>query len=68
MKLKDWLFSARCKNCNTPLIEQKVYTARDRIPTGLCNALSSEEPQLFDAVDCPRCGMQRILGRRYMEV
>lgn len=64
MKLRDWLYSTRCKNCNTPLINQKVYTVRAEVPTGL-GAIASNEPQLYDAVDCPRCGKQEILGKRY---
>ena len=65
MKLLDKLFSARCENCGTPLINQKVYTVREETRTGLCGAFSSDEPKLFDAIDCPKCGMQKILGRRY---
>ena len=68
MTLLDKLFSARCENCGTPLINQKVYTVREKTSTGLCGAFSSDEPQLFDAVDCPRCGKQKILGRRYRKV
>ena len=65
MRLSDWLFSTRCDNCNHMLINQKVYTVREETPTGICNALSSDEPKLYDAVDCPRCGRQKVLGRRY---
>ena len=65
MKLLDKLFSTRCENCGTPLIDQKVYIAREETTTGICDAFSSEEPKLFDAIDCPKCGRQKILGRRY---
>ena len=68
MKLLDKLFSARCENCGTPLINQKVYTTREETPTGIYGAFSSEEPKLFDAIDYPKCGMQKILGRRYRAV
>ncbi len=68
MKLRDFIFSARCDNCHEPLINQKVYTARGNITSGLCSAFSSDEPVLYDAVDCPRCGRQRILGKQYYKV
>lgn len=64
MKLTKWLFSKRCANCNSALIDQKVYIARDAVPTGL-GALASNEPILYDAVDCPKCGKQTIVGKRY---
>ncbi len=64
-KLYDWLNTDRCSFCRTALISQKVYVARDRIGTGLVNAFSSNEPMLYNAVDCPRCGKQTILGRYY---
>lgn len=68
MKLFDKLFSARCENCGTPLIDQKVYIAREETATGICGAFQLNEPKLFDAIDCPKCGMQKILGRRYREL
>ena len=68
MKVLDKLFSARCENCGTPLIDQKVYIAREDTATGICGAFASTEPKLFDAIDCPKCGMQKILGRRYREL
>lgn len=68
MKLLDKLFSARCENCGTPLIDQKVYIAREEVATGICGAFQLEEPKLFDAIDCPKCGRQKLLGRRYRAV
>ena len=68
MKLLDKLFSARCENCGTPLIDQKAYIAREEVATGICGAFQSDEPKLFDEIDCPKCGMQKILGRRYREL
>lgn len=64
MNLLDKLKSDRCKFCDTPLIDQRVYVARNEIPTGLVSAFNSTECELYDAVDCPRCGKQHIVGRR----
>lgn len=65
MKLYDRIISPRCEHCNTALINEKVYTVREPIPTGLASALGSNEPMLYDAVDCPKCGKQAIVGKRY---
>lgn len=65
MKLYDRIISSRCEFCNTALINEKVYTAREPIPTGLSSAFGSNEPMLYDAVDCPKCGKQAIVGKRY---
>lgn len=64
MKLLDWLRSERCKFCGTPLIYQKVHTVRGEMAGGLASAFSSNECILYDAVDCPRCGKQHIVGKR----
>ena len=68
MKLLDRLRSQRCKFCKTPLIDQKVYIARGEQAGGLANAFSSTECILYDAVDCPRCGRQYVIGKRLREV
>lgn len=64
-KLYDWLFSTRCSHCNTMLIHQKVYVAREPSTSGVGNVISYTEPKLYNAVDCPLCGKQTILGRYY---
>ena len=64
MKVLDRLKSDRCTFCDTPLIDQKVYTVRNEMSAGIASAFNSTECELYDAVDCPRCGKQHILGRR----
>lgn len=60
----------KCEFCGTDLIKPgcyvpKCYIARGKSVRGLTVALSSsEEPTLYDAIDCPRCGKQKILGVR----
>ncbi len=60
-----WLFSPRCEFCGAPLLEQKVYTARAEITSGLASAVSYTEGELYDCVDCPKCGRQHLIGKRY---
>lgn len=67
-KLHDWIFSERCKFCNEKLINQKVYVVRETTSIGLGNLITCPEPILYDAVDCPRCGKQMILGRYYRSI
>ncbi len=40
------------------------YIARDDTSTGLTMLAGGQEPQIWDAVDCPECGCQVILGKR----
>lgn len=55
----------RCEFCGTELTNEKCYTARGKKVEGLVAASSSsEEPTLYDAVDCPKCGKQKIVGIR----
>ena len=58
----------RCRFCGTVLTNEKCYIARGKKLEGLTAAFSSsEEPTLYDAVDCPRCGKQEIVGIRERE-
>ena len=57
------------KTC--PVCEAKIkldtdshYIARDDTGTGFAMLAGGQEPQLWDAVDCPECGCQVILGKR----
>lgn len=55
----------RCEFCGTELTNEKCYIARGKKLEGLVAAVSSsEEPTLYDAVDCPKCGKQEIVGVR----
>lgn len=55
----------RCEFCGTELTNEKCYIARGKKFEGLVAAVSSsEEPTLYDAVDCPKCGKQKIVGIR----
>jgi uncharacterized protein with PIN domain len=56
-------YKQRCEFCGESLMNEKCYTVREKVPTGFA-ALSSEEPTLLDAVDCPKCGRQRLIGVR----
>ena len=56
-------YKQRCEFCGESLTNEKCYTVREKVPTGFA-ALSSEEPTLLDAVDCPKCGRQRLIGIR----
>lgn len=68
MKLLDRLRSKSCEFCETPLIDQKVYIARGEQACGLVNEFNGTECILYDAVDCPRCGRQYVIGKRLREV
>lgn len=58
----------RCDFCGTVLTNEKCHTVRGKMMEGLAAALSSsEEPTLYDAVDCPKCGKQKIVGVRERE-
>ena len=61
----SWLFGSRCELCGTVISEQKVYTARTEIVTGMVSSVT--EPILYDCVDCPKCGRQRVIGRRFRD-
>lgn len=64
----DWARSNRCSFCRAALINQRVYIARDKETQGLTAALGSEEPTLYSAVNCPRCGKQHIIGEYYRPI
>lgn len=40
------------------------YVARDNTKTGISTIASHEEPTLYDAIDCPHCGRQKLVGIR----
>lgn len=52
-----------CKYCHTTLPKNQIYLVRQ--DTGL---LTMQEAELYDAIDCERCGCQNIIGRRYRGV
>lgn len=56
-------YKQKCEFCGESLMNEKCYTIREKVPMGFA-ALSSEEPTLLDAVDCPKCGRQRLIGIR----
>ncbi len=62
----SWFFGDRCEFCGTIISEQKVYTARSEViaATGP-NVSAVTEPSLYDCVDCPKCGRQHVIGRRF---
>ena len=57
----------KCHVCGAliNLTKKSHYIARARVGTGLSASLiTDKEPVLYDAVDCPICGCQNILGIR----
>ena len=58
-----------CRVCGREiyLTPSAHYVSRGTIKTGIVVAVNNEEPVLHDAVDCPHCGCQQILGERERE-
>lgn len=57
-----------CEVCgmSIPLDVREHYVARGDATVGLASALGSRrEEKIYDAFDCPKCGCQNIVGRRY---
>lgn len=52
----------KCNVCGTEFtpVKERHFAARDAMTTGLSTALSREEPEYYDAFDCPNCGCQVI--------
>ena len=47
-----------------PTVERH-YIARDKGVTGIASAFkSSDEPNIYDTFDCPKCGCQNITQER----
>ena len=65
MKFMDLFYTERCSFCGTDLINEKTYIVRDETDSGVASALSSREPELHSAVNCPKCGLQKVLGKYY---
>lgn len=60
-------YGRRCSECNWPLKDAHIYLVRDddRIG-GITAALTgSQEGELKEAIDCPICGHQNIIGKFY---
>lgn len=60
-------YGRRCSECNWPLKDAHIYLVRndDRIG-GITAALTgSLEGELKEAIDCPICGHQNIIGKYY---
>ena len=58
---------ATCTVCGRdfPLMVEDHYIARDTEKSGLVPAIAGkQEPELFDAFDCPHCGSQYIAQER----
>lgn len=57
----------KCHVCGAPinLTKKSHYIARAGVEIGLSASFgTNKEPVLYDAVDCPICGCQNILGVR----
>lgn len=65
MKFMDLFYTERCSFCGTALINEKTYIVRDETDCGVASAISNREPELHSAVDCPKCGLQKVLGKYY---
>lgn len=60
----------KCTICNFEFeLDKDIhYVARGNETSGICNVGRHEEVQQYDAVDCPKCGCQNILGERFRPV
>lgn len=63
----SWFFGSRCEFCGTVISEEKVYTARSELVAVMSSNVSVTEPTLYDCVDCPKCGRQHVIGRRFRD-
>ena len=66
-----WREFMKCIVCGNDVILDLEHhkVVRDNTTVGLAsNFGSKEEPQLYDAFDCPTCGCQIIIGERKREV
>lgn len=59
-----------CEVCNFKfdLTKDIRYTVRENETSGICTVGKNVESQQYDAVDCPRCGCQSIIGKRLRPV
>ena len=55
-----------CQVCGSRIIFDAAshYVARDDARVGIAALSGGNEPQIYDAIECPKCGCQIILGRR----
>lgn len=55
-----------CQVCGSIIIFDAAshYVARDDARVGIAALSGGNEPQIYDAIECPKCGCQIILGRR----
>ena len=56
----------KCHVCGNKFAPEKdnTYIVANSLRGGLAAAFSGEELKLFDAIDCPFCDCQNILGVR----
>lgn len=59
-----------CRICNSRFVVNAAghYIARDDRETGLTSVIKSVEEMMYDAFDCPVCGCQNIVQRRFRKV
>lgn len=57
---------ATCKVCGRDfaLIAEEHYVARGLEKGAVSVLVSGNEPELFDAFDCPHCGCQNVMQKR----
>ena len=57
---------ATCDKCGRDfaLIVEDHYVARGNTKSGLAALSGGEEPNCYDAIDCPHCGCQKLLQVR----
>lgn len=55
-----------CDRCNRDfaLMAEERYTAVANGKTGLCAVTGGDQPNWYDAIDCPHCGCQKLLQVR----
>lgn len=55
-----------CDKCGRDfaLIVEDHYVARNNAKSGLAALSGGDEPNCYDAIDCPHCGCQKLLQVR----
>ena len=58
-------YSRRCSECNWPLKDAHIYLVREDERGISASITGSLEEELKEAIDCPICGHQNIIGKFY---
>lgn len=66
MKQKPSKGITTCDKCNRDfaLIKEEHYIAVANSKTGIAALAGGDQPNCYDAIDCPHCGCQKLLQVR----